>query len=93
METHIHFHARIFVIVERSDCHAVAVDMDAVHLCRLSEMGIRDRLNGLGVITVSDTADAIREHSLKGNGLLCRLRNTVVLLCPFQQFSYKFEGF
>ena len=36
METHIHFHARIFVIVERADCHAVAVDMDAVHLCRLS---------------------------------------------------------
>src|SRR5699024_2356960 len=25
------------------------------------------KLNGLGVITVSDTADAIREHSLKGN--------------------------
>ena len=38
------------------------------------------KLNGLGVITVSDTADAIREHSLKGNGLLCSLRNTVVLL-------------
>lgn len=37
METHIHFHARIFVIVERADCHAVAVDMDAVHLaaCRV----------------------------------------------------------
>ena len=27
-----------------------------------------------------ETADAIREHSLKGNGLLCSLRNTVVLL-------------
>lgn len=36
METHIHFHARIFVIVEWADCHAVTVDTDAVHLCRLS---------------------------------------------------------
>ena len=44
----------------------------------------------LGVITVSDTADAIREHSLKGNGLLCSLRNTVVLLCPFHN-SFNFS--
>ena len=36
METHIHFHARISVIVEWADCHAVTVDTDAVHLCRLS---------------------------------------------------------
>ena len=48
------------------------------------------KLNGLGVITVSDTADAIREHSLKGNGLLCSLRNTVVLLCPFHN-SFNFS--
>ena len=48
------------------------------------------KLNGLGVIAVSDTADAIREHSLKGNGLLCSLRNTVVLLCPFHN-SFNFS--
>ena len=36
METHIHFHARISVIVKWADCHAVTVDTDAVHLCRLS---------------------------------------------------------
>ena len=36
METPIHFHARIFVIVKWADCHAVTVDTDAVHLCRLS---------------------------------------------------------
>ena len=36
METHIHFHTRISVIVEWADCHAVTVDTDAVHLCRLS---------------------------------------------------------
>ena len=36
MEMHIHFHAQIFVIVEWADCHAVTVDTDAVHLCRLS---------------------------------------------------------
>lgn len=35
-------------------------------------------------------ADAIREHSLKGNGLLCSLRNTVVLLCPFHN-SFNFS--
>ena len=48
------------------------------------------KLNRLGVIAVSDTADAIREHSLKGNGLLCSLRNTVVLLCPFHN-SFNFS--
>ena len=36
METHIQLHARIFVIVERADCHAVTVDPNAVHLRRLS---------------------------------------------------------
>ena len=36
METHIHFHARISVIVKWADCHAVTIDTDAVHLCRLS---------------------------------------------------------
>lgn len=36
METLVHLHARIFVIVKRADCHAVTVDLNAVHLCRLS---------------------------------------------------------
>ncbi len=36
METLIYFHARISVIVEWADCHAMTVDTDAVHLCRLS---------------------------------------------------------
>ena len=36
METLVHLHARIFVIVKRADCHAVTVDRNAVQLCRLS---------------------------------------------------------
>ena len=48
------------------------------------------KLNRLGVIAVSDTADSIREHSLKGNGLLCSLRNTIVFLCPFHN-SFNFS--
>ena len=36
MKTLIYFHARISVIVEWADRHAVTVDTDAVHLCRLS---------------------------------------------------------
>ena len=36
METLIDFHAGVAVIVERADRHAVTVDTDAVHLCRLS---------------------------------------------------------
>ena len=36
METLIYFHARISVIVKWADCHALTVDLNAVHLCRLS---------------------------------------------------------
>jgi hypothetical protein len=36
METLVHFHAGILVIVKWADCHAMTVDLDAVHLCRLS---------------------------------------------------------
>ena len=36
METFVHLHARILVIVKRADCHAVTVDLNAVQLCRLS---------------------------------------------------------
>lgn len=41
------------------------------------------KLNGLGVVTVCDPADAVWEHSLKGNGLLGGLGNSIVFLCPF----------
>ena len=36
METLVHLHAGILVIVKWADCHAMTVDPDAVHLCRLS---------------------------------------------------------
>ena len=36
MKTLIDFHAWVLIIVIWADCHAVAVDLDAVHLSRLS---------------------------------------------------------
>ena len=36
METLVHLHARILVIVKRADCHAMTADLNAVQLCRLS---------------------------------------------------------
>ena len=39
------------------------------------------KLNSLGVVAIGDSTDTIREHSLKGNGLLGCLRNTVVFFC------------
>lgn len=36
METLVHLHAGMPVIVKRADCHAMTVDPDAIHLCRLS---------------------------------------------------------
>ena len=36
METLVHLHAGILVIVKRANCHAMTVDLNAVHLCRLS---------------------------------------------------------
>lgn len=36
METLVHLRAGILVIVKRADCHAMTVDLNAVHLCRLS---------------------------------------------------------
>ena len=41
------------------------------------------KLYGLGVVAVCDPADTVREHSLKGNGLLGGLGNPIVFLCPF----------
>ena len=35
METLVHLHARILIIVKRADCHAMTADLNAVHLCRL----------------------------------------------------------
>ena len=39
------------------------------------------KLNGFGVVVVRHTADTIREHPLKGNALLCRVRNRAVTPC------------
>ena len=36
METLVHLHAGILVIVKRADCHAMTADLNAVQLCRLS---------------------------------------------------------
>ena len=36
METLVHLHARILVIVKGADCHAMTADLNAIHLCRLS---------------------------------------------------------
>mgnify|MGYP003103045017 CR=1 FL=1 len=36
MKALVHLHAGILVIVKWADCHAMTVDPDAVHLCRLS---------------------------------------------------------
>ena len=36
METLVHLHAGVSVIVKGADSHAVAVNFNAVHLCRLS---------------------------------------------------------
>ena len=36
METLVHLHAGILVIVKRADCHAMTADLNAIHLCRLS---------------------------------------------------------
>ena len=36
VETLIDFHAWVLVIVKGADSHAVAINFDAVHLCRLS---------------------------------------------------------
>ena len=48
------------------------------------------KLNGLGVITVGDSTDTVREHSLEGNGLLGGLRNTAVFLCSLHN-SFNFS--
>ena len=48
------------------------------------------KLNGLGVETVGDSADAVGEHSLEGNGLLGSLRYTIVFLGSFHN-SFNFS--
>ena len=37
METLVHLHAGILVIVKWANCHAMTVDLNAVQLCRLSD--------------------------------------------------------
>lgn len=36
METLVHLHAGILIIVKRADCHAMMANLNAIHLCRLS---------------------------------------------------------
>ena len=45
-------------------------------------------LNGLGVISIAHTADAIREHALKGNRLLRGAGNAVIPLRPFDDILH-----
>ena len=47
-------------------------------------------LNGLSIVVVGDSADAVREHSLEGNGLLGSLRNTIVFLSSLDN-SFNFS--
>lgn len=46
------------------------------------------KLNGFGVVVVGYTADSIREHTLKRNGLLGSLGNTGVLFCSLIRCLY-----
>ena len=45
-------------------------------------------LNGLGVIPIAHTADAIRKHALKGNRLLRGAGNAVIPLRPFDDLLH-----
>ena len=47
-------------------------------------------LNGFRIIVVCHTADTVREHPLKWNGILCSLRNSLVPLCLF---NHRFNFF
>ena len=59
METLIDFHAGVAVIVERADRHAVTVDTDAVHLCRLpGGNGLLDRFKYIHCILLSGNKKA-----------------------------------
>ena len=68
METLIYFHARISVIVEWADCHAMTVDTDAVHLCRLSGGNdLFDRFKYIHCIFLSGNKKGTR-HFQRENG-------------------------
>ena len=45
-------------------------------------------LNGLGIIPIAHTADAIRKHALKGNRLLRGAGNAVITLSPFDDLLH-----
>ena len=56
METLIHLHAGILVIVKRADSHAMTVDLNAIHLCRLSGgQVLLDRFKYIHCIFLSGT--------------------------------------
>ena len=68
MKTLIYFHARISVIVEWADRHAVTVDTDAVHLCRLScSNGLLNCFKYIHCIILSGNKKGTR-HFRKENG-------------------------
>ena len=56
METLVHLHAGILVIVKWADCHAMTADLNAIHLCRLSGGQILfDRFKYIHCIFLSGT--------------------------------------
>ena len=59
METFVQLHARISVIVEGADRHAVPADPDSVHLCRLpGGNGLLDRFKYIHCILLSGNKKA-----------------------------------
>ena len=97
METLIDFHAGVAVIVERADRHAVTVDTDAVHLCRLpGGNGLLDRFKYIHCILLSGnkkapdifamkTASALEFHILFFLLWSFRLRLAVFLFLDIAQ--------
>ena len=48
------------------------------------------KLNGFGVVIVRHTANTVREHPLKRNALLCRMRNRAVTPCTINHRLHLF---
>ena len=90
METLIYFHARISVIVEWADCHAMTVDTDAVHLYRLScSNGLLNYFKYIHCIFLSGNKKGTR-HFQRENGkcllkfhILFFVLRCFLLLCLF----------
>ncbi len=66
MKTLIDFHAWVLIIVKWADCHAVAVDFDAVHLSRLSGGQVLfDRFKYIHCIFLSGNKKALDIFTMK----------------------------